>query len=227
VTELDETEAQSEGVKQVGAHAASEPARPDTKRAARARQAQPVGERIPGNLLLIGLAVLGLLGTLVFGVLYFAKSSGSSLAQDPSAKAAVQTFLTDLFNFNAKSIDTDFASVSNMATGKFSTQADQFFNSAIRQELERALADSRGQIRDLQLQSENAAETTAEYYAVVDEVYVNNKITTPQSDQVRIIVDLAKVNSVWKVSDVTVLEGATPASAGSASGSAGSDVPGQ
>jgi hypothetical protein len=32
---------------------------------------------------------------------------------------------------------------------------------------------------------------------------------------------------VWKISDVTVLEGATPGSVGSASGSSGSNVPGQ
>jgi phospholipid/cholesterol/gamma-HCH transport system substrate-binding protein len=55
----------------------------------------------------------------------------------------------------------------------------------------------------------------------------NNKITTPQSDVLRVVVDLAKVGSVWKIADVTVLEGATPASTGSASGSAGSTVPGQ
>jgi hypothetical protein len=41
------------------------------------------------------------------------------------------------------------------------------------------------------------------------------------------VINLAKVGTAWKISDVTVLEGATPASTGSASGSAGSTVPGQ
>ena len=68
---------------------------------------------------------------------------------------------------------------------------------------------------------------TASVYAVVDQTYVNNKISSPQADVVRLIADLKQVNGVWKISDVTVLEGATPASAGSASGSAGSNVPGQ
>ena len=45
--------------------------------------------------------------------------------------------------------------------------------------------------------------------------------------QVRLVADLQQVNGVWKISDVTVLEGATPASTGSSSGSAGSNVPGQ
>jgi hypothetical protein len=68
---------------------------------------------------------------------------------------------------------------------------------------------------------------TASVYAVVDQTYVNNKITSPQADVVRLVADLKQVGGVWKISDVTVLEGATPASTGSASGSAGSNVPGQ
>jgi hypothetical protein len=48
-----------------------------------------------------------------------------------------------------------------------------------------------------------------------------------QSDVVRLLADLQQVNGVWKISNVTVLEGATPASTGSGSGSAGSSVPGQ
>jgi hypothetical protein len=50
---------------------------------------------------------------------------------------------------------------------------------------------------------------------------------SPQADVVRLIADLQQVGGEWKISDVTVLEGATPASAGSPSGSTGSSVPGQ
>ena len=114
-----------------------------------------------------------------------------------------------------------------MATGAFATQAQQFFNASIRKALEQALAESRGQIRYLAVQSENQGAGTASVYAVVDQTYVNNKITSPQADVVRLVADLKQVDGVWKISDVTVLEGATPASTGSASGSAGSNVPGQ
>ena len=79
----------------------------------------------------------------------------------------------------------------------------------------------------LEVQSENQAAGTASIYAVVDQTYVNDKIATPQADVVRLVADLQRVGGVWKISDVTVLEGATPASAGSASGSEGSSVPGQ
>ena len=147
-------------------------------------------------------------------------------AQDPAARTAANAFLTDFFNFNASTVDADFSAVTNMAVGQFATQAKGFFNSAIRQELEKAQAESRGQVRVLYVQSESA--NAASYYAVVDQTYVNDKSASgPNSDVVRLIVDLSKSGSNWKVSDVTVLEGASPASAGTASGSAGSSVPGQ
>jgi hypothetical protein len=169
------------------------------------------------------LAVLGLVGTAVFGVLWATASSSSS--QDPAMTTAARSFLTDLTNFNAKTIDADFNSITSMATGTFSGQATKFFNSSIRAQLQSALAESRGQIRNLYTQSDNGSQ--AAVYGVIDQVYVNNKISTPQSDVLRVVVNLQKVQGNWKIADVTVLEGATPASTGSASGSAGSNVPGQ
>ena len=168
-------------------------------------------------------AALGIIGTVVFGVLYATGSSAPP--QNPAVNQAAQAFLTDFFNFNAKTVDADFTAVTNMATGPFATQAKQFFNSSIRQALEQALAESRGQTRALYVQSESA--NAATLYAVVDQTYVNNKITTPQADVVRLVMNLSDVGGTWKISDVTVLEGATPASEGSASGSTGSNVPGQ
>jgi hypothetical protein len=172
------------------------------------------------------LAAVGLLGTLAFGVLYATKGSAGP-TQDPAVLSASRAFLTDFFNFNAKTVDTDFNAVSSMATGAFSTQAQQFFNTSIRKALQQALAESRGQVRYLVVQSENKGAGTASIYAVIDQTYVNDKITTPQSDVVRLIADLQQVGGVWKISNVTVLEGASPASAGTASGASGSSVPGQ
>jgi hypothetical protein len=169
------------------------------------------------------LAVLGMVGTAVFGLLW--AGSGGSATTDPAMVNSAKTFLIDLTNFNAKTLDADFRSITSMATGSFSGQADKFFNSSIRTALQDALAESRGQIRDIFVQSFKGNQAVV--YAVVDQVYVNNKISTPQSDVLRVLVNLQKVGSTWKISDVTVLEGATPASTGTASGSAGSAVPGQ
>ncbi len=171
-------------------------------------------------------AAVGLVGTLAFGIL-FATKSGGGPTQDPAVISASRAFLTDFFNFNANTVDADFNAVTAMATGAFSTQAQQFFDTSIRKALEQALAESRGQIRALYVQSENQAAGTASIYAVVDQTYVNNKIDTPQADVVRLTANLQQVDGVWKIAEVTVLEGATPASTGSASGSAGSSVPGQ
>jgi hypothetical protein len=173
-------------------------------------------------------AALGLIGTIAFGVLYATKSA-SGPVQDPAVKAAATKFLTDFFNFTPKTVDADFNAITAMATGQFSTQANGFFNSTIRKQLQTAAASSRGQIRYLEVQKQDTSAGTASIYAVVDQTYANNKSTSLGSDVVRLTADLKQVNGVWKISDVTVLEGATPASASgnSGSGSAGSNVPGQ
>lgn len=220
------------GVKVVGAPTPDDGAAPAPVKEPKPKRRAPRGEMdrsVPSRRafrLVSLLAVIGIIGTLVFGILYTTKSSNGSV-QDPAVVSASRAFLTDFFNFNAKTVDADFNAVDGMATGAFSTQAKQFFNASIRKALEQALAESRGQIRYLAVQSENHGAGTASVYAVVDQTYVNDKISSPQADVVRLVADLQQVNGVWKISDVTVLEGATPASTGSSSGSAGSNVPGQ
>ena len=51
--------------------------------------------------------------------------------------------------------------VSSMATGPFAAQAQKFFNSSIRQDLQKALASSRGQIRALDVQSDAGGSVAA------------------------------------------------------------------
>ena len=220
-----------DGVKVVGAPAPDDAESPRAESSPRAKKRRPSGDRsVPSRRafrLVSLLAVIGVIGTLVFGILYTTKSGSGGPVQDPAVVNVSRAFLTDFFNFNAKTVDADFNAVDGMATGAFATQAQQFFNASIRKALEQALAESRGQIRYVAIQSENQGAGTASVYAVVDQTYVNNKITSPQADVVRLVADLQQVNGVWKISDVTVLEGATPASTGSASGSAGSNVPGQ
>ena len=126
------------------------------------------------------------------------------------ARQAASTFLTDLTNFDAKSVDADFARLTAMSTGPFAKQANQFFNSSIRQQLENALASSRGQVRSLYVQSVGGGQATV--YAVIDQLYVNRTLSAPQSDVLRVVVQLTDASGSWKVSDVTVLEGPSLAS---------------
>lgn len=169
--------------------------------AARARER--TGKRRLGVAALALVAVLGVAGTIGFGIAW----EGLHTIQngEAQARATARSFLVDLTNFNAKTVDADFSAVSSMATGAFHTQAQRFFNSTIRQELQKALASSRGQIRALYVQSYGGGSATV--YAVVDQLYVNSKLTSPQTDVLRIVVDLSQVGGRWKVADVTVLQG--------------------
>jgi hypothetical protein len=82
---------------------------------------------------------------------------------------------------------------------------NKFFGSDIRQKLETALATSRGQIRDIYVESYGGGQ--ASVYSVIDQVYANNTNKTPQSDVLRVVVNLTQRPQGWKVSNVTVLEG--------------------
>jgi hypothetical protein len=167
---------------------------------------------------LAALAVLGIAGTVGFG-LAWAGANGRTQGEG-RVSAAARTFLRDLTNFDAKTVDADFSAVTGMATGNFAAQADRFFNSNIRQALQKALASSRGQIRQLYVQSYDG--TNASVYAVVDQLYVNNKVTSPQSDVLRVLVDLTQVSGTWKISQVSVLQGPNLGAATTpATGSAG------
>ncbi|HEX4220350.1 MAG TPA: hypothetical protein VHZ02_18390 [Acidimicrobiales bacterium] len=149
------------------------------------------------------IAAAGVAGTVGFGLAWSSVNSQRSGANQ--ARATASTFLIALTNFDAKSIDADFARITSMATGNFSNQANKFFGSDIRQKLETALATSRGQIRDIYVESYGGGQ--ASVYSVIDQVYANNTSKAPQSDVLRVVVDLAQRPAGWKVSNVTVLEG--------------------
>jgi len=149
------------------------------------------------------IALAGVAGTVGFGLAW--SSNNARQAGANQAKATASTFLIALTNFDAKSIDADFSKITNMATGTFSSQANKFFGSDIRQKLETALATSRGQIRDIYVESYGGGQ--ASVYSVIDQVYANNTSKTPQSDVLRVVVNLTQRPQGWKVSNVTVFEG--------------------
>jgi hypothetical protein len=179
----------------------------------------PVGRR--RRIAVVALAVLaalGLAGTLGFGLAWAGQQAQQ--AGEAQARATASRLIVDLTNFDAKTVDADFSAITAMGTGDFASQADRFFNSSIRQQLEDALASSRGQVRSLYVQTYGGGQ--ASVYAVVDQLYANNKISAPQSDVLRLVVDVSQVGSGWKVADVTVLTGPSSASGvpGTTSGTA-------
>jgi hypothetical protein len=204
----------------VDAAAAGTPDEAPSRSERRSRPLTHRGRRHWGPILLVVVAVAGLAGTLGFGLAWAGQRSAN--AGQAQVRSAATGFLLALTNFDAKSVDRDFTNVTNDATGTFATQADKFFGSSIRQQLESAAASSRGQIRSLYVQSYSGSK--ASVYAVVDQLYANNKISAPQSDVLRVVVDLAQRPSGWKVSDVTVLEGPSLAT-GSAAATGASGTP--
>jgi hypothetical protein len=116
-------ETMDDGVKVVGATVPDEErstaasGKPREKRRRRSDSDRSVPSRRAFRLASF-LAVFGVIGTLVFGILYTTKSSGGSV-QDPAVVSASRAFLSEFFNFNA----------------------------SIHKALERELAESRGQIR--------------------------------------------------------------------------------
>ena len=170
------------------------------------------------------LAVLGLVGTLVFGHAW--ASQNARTGQEAQVRTVSSDFLLALTNFDAKDVDADFSRIQGYATGDFAKQSNQFFGSTIRTQLEAALASSRGQLRSQYVQSLGNGQ--ASVYSVVDQTYVNNKMQSPAADELQIVTDLTQVGGAWKVGDVTVLDnasGATGTSSGTSGATAGTSTP--
>ncbi|GAC1593314.1 MAG: hypothetical protein NVS3B21_14220 [Acidimicrobiales bacterium] len=188
---------------------------PDSPLASDSRVRRP-GPRRPSPLVVILAitAVLGLVGTGVFW------SKWHSLSSRDHQQGAVTTtsteFLKALTNFDAATIDADFNRVESYAVGHFKGQADQFFSSDVRKALAKVQAVSRGQIRDLYVESLKGDQATV--YASVDQTIANINFKAPEQDQLRIVLNLARQPQGWRISDVTVLQapavptpgGATP-----------------
>ncbi|GAC1317960.1 MAG: hypothetical protein NVSMB16_14360 [Acidimicrobiales bacterium] len=159
-------------------------------------------------------ALLGLVGTVLFWSKWHSLSS-----RDHQQAAVTRTsteFLKALTNFDAATIDADFNRVESYAVGHFKGQADQFFSSDVRKALAKVQAVSRGQIRDLYVESLRGDQATV--YASVDQTIANINFKAPEQDQLRIVLNLARQPQGWRISDVTVLQapavptpgGATP-----------------
>ena len=157
---------------------------------------------------LVIVALVGVVGTIAFGLLWAlnVSASGASSVQSGSRLAA-QQFLTDFTTFDPSTVTQTFNRIQALSTGNFARQAKVEFSASLRQQLQAANASTQGQVRYLELQSYSSTE--ASYYADVVQTYSNNKTSGPQSDELRLVVSLALVHGQWKISGVTSLD--TPA----------------
>lgn len=124
--------------------------------------------------------------------------------------AVSRAFVLDLTNLTPSTVDQRITDLLDASTGSFAAQAKSFFDSGsppVRDALIDARAVEQGQIRSLDVEAVNGS--TASSFAVVDVSYTNDKLHSPQSDVLRLQLDLVKTAQGWRVSDVTVLDGAT------------------
>lgn len=147
------------------------------------------------------LAAVGFAGTGYFGRYWLNDRSTSN--QDNQVRAAVTRLDLALTNFNAGNVDHQFATIQSLATGAFATQARQFFGSSIRNQLISAGAGSRGQVRELYIESLGGGQ--ASVFTVIDQDYAN-RTTAPVSDTLRLELDLSDTSSGWLVNTVQVVE---------------------
>ena len=154
------------------------------------------------------LALIGLLGTVGFGLAWLGARDGGAAgsAQEGSAAEGLRSaraFSEDLTNFDGATIDRDFDAITARATGDFRSQADQFFSSEVRSQLKKAQASSRGEVRSAYVQTVDGDRGTV--FVVVDQTIANNTSPQPQADTLRMELGLVRTGGSWKVERVAVL----------------------
>jgi Mce-associated membrane protein len=155
------------------------------------------------------LAVLGILGTIGFGLAWRTADSRAA-TEDGLApevvdmRTAGREFAIALTNFDASTIDADFDRIVDFATGDFAEEADRFYDEEIRAQLRDAQATSRSEIRDIYVQS--FAGDTGVVFFTADQTVANNLSPQPITDTLRVELGMARVEGAWKVRTVEVLD---------------------
>ena len=171
--------------------------------------------RRPGALVIVlaVVALAGIMGTIVFWSKWHALSDHAG--QQAAVTRTATDFLKALTNFDAATVDADFNRVESYAVGNFKNQANQFFSTDVRKALAKVQAVSRGQIRDLYVESLKGDQATV--YASIDQTIANINFKAPEQDELRIVVNLTDTAQGWRVSDVTVLQAPAVPTPGAAS----------
>ncbi len=156
------------------------------------------------ELVLLLVAVLGIAGTVFFGLRW--KELDDAQADRAEVEGAASEFLDALFTWDGTTVDADFDRILSYATGEFEEEAQATFNDdEIRQALRENRAGSRMEELDTFTRSIDGDE--ARVFAVVDQTAANAEFPEGRADTVRIEIGLTRVDGVWKVFDVNVIDG--------------------
>lgn len=113
-------------------------------------------------------------------------------------------FTRALTDFSAETIEEDVREIKSFAVGSFSDEVDTFFGDETVAAVKEADATSDGEIEGLYVQ--HIGETSASVFVLVSETVSNAAVTEPQTDTLRIEVDLIETTGGWKVENVQILQ---------------------
>lgn len=157
---------------------------------------------------------LFLLGAAVtFGLLWFDLKSEDDRRDE--IRSAATDFVNALTNFSYETIEDDALEIRSYATGRFAEEAEVFFGERAIEAIQDAEAISEGDIRSIFIQDIGDSDE-ASAFAVVSETITNVSAEEPQTDILRMNIDLVLDDGRWKVENVEVLEapGIAPLPAG-------------
>ena len=161
----------------------------------------PTGRRIataiPWILLIVAAGAAAL-----FLALWHADETQISAAKQVKAQAS--HFVTALTNFSYKTIDGDIAQIRRFAAGSFLHEVGQTFSKQNIAALKHAKATSHAHLNSVFIQSVSGG--TASAFAVVTETFTNANSRSPNTQIVRMSIDLIKTGGAWKVDTVRLFQ---------------------
>lgn len=154
------------------------------------------------------IAALALAAAAVFAVLW--QQGEAREREREEVRKAGESFVSALVNFSHETIVEDADRIRSFAVGRFEEEAGVFFGARAIEAIQEAEASSRGDIESLFVES--VADDQASVFAVVSETITNAQATEPQTEIVRLHVEMVHVDDTWKVESVEVLQspGAQP-----------------
>jgi len=163
------------------------------------------------------LAALAIAAAVAFASLWRSAESARRDAQelDHSRAQVVATatqFLGALTNFKGATIDADVRRIRSYAVGDFADQVSRFFGPTNVALLRRAQVSSVGRVRSVFVQSISGPQSSV--FGVVDET-ITKSSSAPQSETLRIDVEMVDTQDGWKVSSVAILQSPGPGPFGS------------
>lgn len=167
----------------------------------RPRRRRPLRSHRPPLLGVV--AVLGVLGTVVFGLLWGLGVGGGR--SDPlhgteAMQQAARTFTLTYTNFDAPRIDATYDRMKQLGCCQFSDQLDQILGTSIRSQIKQARAASQAEIRDLYVQSFHG--DSGDVFVVVDQTVVNSSTPQPVAGVGYELLQMRKVDGTWKVAQL-------------------------